>query len=84
MCRSGVKKWDGVCRGIGGIGSGFEPGDARGDVFNEVVALTKNLWCGKLGCGGGGGNGRRGGMREVSESAWCRKEGGEDVEAIMK
>ena len=62
-----MKKWDGVRGGSGNGGSGFETGDARGDIFNEIVTLTKAFWCGKFGCDGGSGEsvGFRGRLRSV-------------------
>ena len=50
-----MKKWNGVRCGSGRSSSGFEAGDARGDVFNEIVTLTKAFWCGRFGYGSGSG-----------------------------
>ena len=52
-----MKEWNGVRCGSGRNGSGFEAGDARGNVFNKIVTFTKAFRCGRFGRASGGGEG---------------------------
>ena len=83
-----MKKWDGVREsgGGGGSGSGFEAGDACGDVFDEIVTRTKAFRCGRFGCGSGSGEsvGFRFRMSSVGGSGGWWKKGGENVVAVVK
>ena len=81
-----MKKWDGVRGGSGRGGSGFEAGDACGDVFNEIVTRTKAFRCGRFGCSSGSGEsvGFRFRVSSVGGSGGWWKKGGENVVAVVK